>query len=163
MLCDRVHAGMKTFTGLRCAFLFGCAVMSPVIAADSAASTVPASAVPNPAPGRPVDLNTADIPTLEAVPEIGTSFANAVVASRPFKSVDELNRILRLSPEKFAEVRRKLTASAVQPTASPQPDPRTSLSKPAAVNEGKAISGQEVTERYDRKTKGAEKPRPEGK
>jgi hypothetical protein len=115
---------------------------------------------PSPAPATPpvppaergkVDINTADIPALEAIPEIGTNFANAVVAARPFKSVDDLERVLKIGPEKMVSLRDKVTASAVKPAAPKGPDnPAFRGSKPPMVNEGKAIDGKEVGERYDR-------------
>jgi hypothetical protein len=58
-----------------------------------------------------IDINTAEIPVLEAIPEIGTNFANAVVAARPFKSVFELQSILKISGEKMVELHGKVTAS----------------------------------------------------
>jgi hypothetical protein len=98
-----------------------------------------------------VDINTATIPMLEAVPEIGTNFANAVVAARPFKSVDDLAQVLRIGPDEMSELRRKVMASPVKSAPSPGPDkPATTGSKPSAVNEGKATDPKEVGDRYDR-------------
>lgn len=96
------------------------------------------------APEGKIDINTADIPTLEAIPEIGTSFANAVVAARPFKSVYELQPILKISAEKMVALHAKVTAlppktpaplapqptakpSSAQPKATPVPGPSASL------------------------------------
>ena len=58
-----------------------------------------------------VDLNTATISVLEAIPEIGTNFANAVVAARPFKSVYELQRLLKISDAAMIALHAKVTAS----------------------------------------------------
>src|SRR5262245_19275744 len=70
--------------------------------ATNLGSSEPTNAPPAVAePTQQVDINTADIPTLEAIPEIGTSFANAVVAARPFKSVYDLKPILKISDEKM--------------------------------------------------------------
>jgi hypothetical protein len=74
-----------------------------------------------------VDINTADIPTLEAIPEIGTSFANAVVAARPFKSIYELERILKIGPEKMVELHAKVTVS-------PPKVPSPLAMKPSSAN-----------------------------
>jgi len=120
---------------------------------------------PKPSPSAPVtqaprvqvDLNTAEIPALEAVPEIGTDLANAVVSGRPYKSVEDAARVLKLSPEKMATLRPKVFVSPPKATASTTVDSRntantanTAPSAPPQTNDGKAISRQEVTERYDR-------------
>jgi hypothetical protein len=104
-----------------------------------------------------VDLNTADIPALEAVPEIGTDLANAVVSGRPYKSVEDAARVLKLPPEKMATLRPKVFVSPPKATASTPPDApnsantaNTTPGRPPQTNDGKAISRQEVTERYDR-------------
>ncbi len=110
-----------------------------------------------------VDLNTADIPTLESVPEIGTNFANAVVAARPFKSIEDVNRVLKLSPEKMNDLRRKVIASPMKPSSPPETDtPKAPGTKPPATNDGKAIDRKEVSEPYDRATerRDAEKSAP---
>jgi hypothetical protein len=83
-------------------------------------------------PSSKVDINSADIPALEAIPEIGTRFANAVVAARPFKSVHELQPILKISAERMAALHAKVAAlppkisSPLATTpAMPQPVPAT--------------------------------------
>jgi competence protein ComEA len=139
------------FSFARFAIVATIAFASPLFAAEKASSPT----TPVPASERAkVDINTADIPTLEAIPEIGTNFANAVVASRPFKSVDDLDRVLKLGPEKMSRLREKVTASPIKPVSPP---PETGEAKPAVmktsksppVNEGKAVDRKEVSERYD--------------
>jgi hypothetical protein len=131
--------------------LLGLAFLPAAGAADTAKTPAPASsAAANPAK---VDLNTADIPTLESVPEIGTNFANAVVAARPFKSIDDVNRVLKLSPEKMSDLRRKVVASPVKPASPPETDtPKAAGTKPPATNDGKAMNRKDVSEPYDRTT-----------
>lgn len=106
-----------------------------------------------------VDLNTADIPTLERIPEIGTDHANAVVASRPFKSVDDVQRVLKLAPERWNTLRGKIRVSPVPPAARTASDPRASSgpSKTPVANDGKATPHQKVTDRYDRAEKAPQK------
>ena len=136
---------MKTHLFAVTALLLGTA---PVWSAEP--NTTAPAAAPLPAGERgKVDINTADIPTLEAIPEIGTNFANAVVAARPFKSVEDLDRVLKLGPEKMAKLRAKVTASAVKTPAPTGSDPRQGISQPTTVNEGKAVDHKKVTERYD--------------
>lgn len=98
-----------------------------------------------------VDLNTAEISVLEALPEIGPDMADAVVSGRPYRSVDEVARVLKLPPEKFATLRAKVFVSPPKASASTPRDPsNSSPSTPPKAKEGEAISAQEVTERYDR-------------
>jgi DNA uptake protein ComE-like DNA-binding protein len=60
---------------------------------------------------RKVDVNTADLKTLEAIPAIGPDVARAIVAARPFASLDELNRVKGLSAERLEHIRNELTVS----------------------------------------------------
>lgn len=50
--------------------------------------------------GQAIDVNTADAATLEALPGVGPSLAQAIVADRaqhgPFRSVADLNRVHRI-------------------------------------------------------------------
>lgn len=119
--------------------------------------TTPPTAAPLPASERgKVDINTAEVSALEAIPEIGTNFANAVVAARPFKSVADLDRVLKIGPEKMNTLSQKVTASPVKPTGpgtpagpgTPTSNLGTGVSKP--INDGKAVDRKEVSERYDR-------------
>ena len=86
---------------------------------ESKPAPAPASAA-TPGPRAQVDLNTAEIPALEALPEIGTDLANAVVSGRPYKSVDDVARVLKLPPEKLASLRAKVLLGIyfTQPTTS---------------------------------------------
>jgi hypothetical protein len=128
--------------------------------AEPAPAAKPAA---TPAPRGPVDLNTAEIPALEAVPEIGTDLANAVVSGRPYKSVEDAARVLKLSPEKLAALRPKVTVSPPRAAVTTPPNSGQQASAPAKspvkkVNEGKATSAQAVTDRYDRAQEKAAAP-----
>ena len=104
-----------------------------------------------------VDINTADAARLETVPGIGTDFANAVIAARPFKSVDDLQRVPGLGAETVARLRGRVTASPPPPPVTkPASPPMVGPSKPATSTEGKATDRKAVTERYDKAA--AEKP-----
>ena len=112
------------------------------------------------APQTKIDVNTADIPTLEAIPEIGTDLTNAVVAARPFKSVDDLARVRGITPQKMATLRERVWVSPPPaPTATPTGQKTAGPSKPAPTKKVEATSAQEVTERYDR----AQANKPEAK
>jgi DNA uptake protein ComE-like DNA-binding protein len=56
-----------------------------------------------------LDLNTADLKTLEAVSVIGPDGARAIVAARPFATIDELDRIKGISAERLEQIRAKVT------------------------------------------------------
>lgn len=58
-----------------------------------------------------LDINTADEQALAAVPAIGPELARAIVAARPFKSLDELSRVRGLTAEQLEQVRAALTIS----------------------------------------------------
>lgn len=71
------------------------------VAAPAAKANAPAKskakAAPAPAPAEKVagkvNINTAEISELEALPGVGTMIAKAIVAGRPWKSVDDLVKI----------------------------------------------------------------------
>ena len=135
--------------------LAGLLIVSGLARAQS--DPAPKAAATTPAPRAQVDLNTADIPALEALPEIGTDLANAVVSGRPYQSIEDAARVLKLPPEKLATLRSKAFVSAPKETAAPPDTPnRANTANPAPktpapqTNDGFAIPRQEVTERYDR-------------
>jgi competence ComEA-like helix-hairpin-helix protein len=64
-----------------------------------------------------VDINTADLATLESLPGVGTQTARAIVAARPFSSVDDLERVSGIGPAKLADLRDHVTASQRKGTA----------------------------------------------
>lgn len=142
--------------------VLGLGFLPRTIGADTAQKPVAAS--PSAPHAGKIDLNTADIPTLESIPEIGTNFANAVVAARPFKSVEDVNRVLKLSPEKLNTLRGKVMASAVKPTSPPHTDtPKAPGTKAPATNDGKALDRKKVSEPYDRATERRDAGKPAAK
>jgi DNA uptake protein ComE-like DNA-binding protein len=58
-----------------------------------------------------VDLNTADLKTLEAIPSIGPESARAIVAARPFANIDELNRVKGITAEQLELIRADVTVA----------------------------------------------------
>jgi hypothetical protein len=118
---------ISTLAGL--AILFAAATSN----AGSAERTDATSVIGEPT--EKIDINTADIPTLEAVPEIGTSFANAVVAARPFKSVYELQPILKISNEAMIRLHAKLVASPAKIPSPLATKPPATSSAPTATND----------------------------
>jgi competence protein ComEA len=66
-----------------------------------------------PTPSTPLDLNSASETQLEALPGIGPSLAQAIVAEREreggFKSVDDLRRVRGIGDVRFAQLRPLVT------------------------------------------------------
>ena len=63
----------------------------------------------------PLDLNTASVAELEALPGIGAAKAAAIVEERqvrPFADVDDLERVRGIGPALLAELRSQVTVSA---------------------------------------------------
>jgi competence protein ComEA len=87
------------------------------------------------ASGAPVDLNTADQKTLEALPGVGPATAQKIIAARPFKSVDDLSKVKGMSKAKLAALKNKVTvtpAKAAAPEVKPVPAAPAPKAAPAA-------------------------------
>jgi competence ComEA-like helix-hairpin-helix protein len=66
-----------------------------------------------------VNLNTADAAALEALPGIGAATAKAIIAARPIKSIDELDKIRGLGKNRIEALRNLVTtADEPAPTAA---------------------------------------------
>jgi DNA uptake protein ComE-like DNA-binding protein len=153
-LGSQVNLRMNASSSLLALALLSAVSVTTVCGAETSAS---AAAPLPPSQRAKVDINTADIPALESIPEIGTNFANAVIAARPFKSVDDLDRVLKIGPEKMNSLREKVTASPMKPPPDRKSEnkPTSDESKPSQFNDGKALDRKEVSERYDRTVKPA--------
>ena len=61
----------------------------------------------------PIDVNTATVDQLEALPGIGPTLAAAIVQERerngPFRSVDDLNRVPGIGDGRLAQLRDLVT------------------------------------------------------
>lgn len=91
----------------------------------SAASAQPAPGEKSPRARRdgaePIDINTANRATLEAHPLIGRDAAKAIVAARPFASLDDLSRLQGISAERLEQIRMVAFIPAPM-IESPAPD-----------------------------------------
>ena len=66
----------------------------------------------------PINVNTASARDLEDLPDIGPKIAAAIVAGRPYKSVDDLLRVKGIGPKTLQKIRDSLaTLSASQEAA----------------------------------------------
>ena len=92
---------------------------APAIAQAPASSTVPgtvpgkapaAGAAVKPAKAPLVDINTASLAELDAVPQIGPVRAKAIIAGRPYKGKDELVSRKILSQGVYEKIRDQIIA-----------------------------------------------------
>jgi len=114
------------------------ATPAPTVPARKKSAAAPALA---PATAGPVDLNTATEAQLEGLPGVGPAIAKAIIAGRPYSSVDELDaKVKGIGKQRVATLRPLVTASgsttgatkaasAVPPTTLPG---RTTTARPAA-------------------------------
>jgi competence protein ComEA len=92
--------------------------------------------------GALIDINSADEKTLESLPGVGKATAKAIVAGRPYKSVDDLKRVKGMSDAKVLALKNKVTVGgATASTATtPASQKATSAQKPATEKASKAAS-----------------------
>ena len=84
--------------------------------------------------GAVVDINTADQKTLESLPGVGKATAAAIIAGRPYKSVDDLKRVKGMSDAKVQALKDKVTVGGgATSTAPPAASQRASSTQKAAT------------------------------
>jgi competence protein ComEA len=91
-----------------------------------------------------IDLNTADEKTLETLPGVGPATAKAIVAGRPYKSIDDLKRVKGMSDKKIAAIQDMVTVGGTT-TAAPVAIPSASEAKQKASS-----TQQSVTEKAEK-------------
>jgi competence protein ComEA len=87
----------------------GLVVSTP--AAERSKKAAPADSRAENARQAKVDINTADLATLESLPGVGPQTARAIVAARPFNSIDDLERVDGIGPARMGELRGLVKAS----------------------------------------------------
>jgi competence protein ComEA len=108
-----------------------------------------------PGSGEPVDLNTADLKALEALPGVGPATAQKIIAARPFKSVDDLSKVKGMSKAKVEALKDKVTVGqekSASPKAkpapvAPAPTASPAAEKPAVAKEGASPAKPAATEK----------------
>ena len=65
----------------------------------------------------PINLNTASERDLQELPEIGPKHAAAIIAGRPYKTVDEVVKVKGIGPKTLEKIRDKATVG--EPAAAP--------------------------------------------
>ncbi len=95
-----------------------------------------------------VDLNTADEKTIATLPGIGKTTATAIVAGRPYKSIDDLKRVKGMTDKKIAAIKDMVTVGGTKPSAITPPNIPS-----AAETTKKASSVQQEVTKTGEKTK----------
>lgn len=92
-----------------------------------------------------IDLNSADVATLQTLPGVGPTLARAIVEGRPYDSFEDLGRVRGLTPSKFAAFRDRVTiepppraapaeAEGAAPAATAAPTPAPAAPTPALID-----------------------------
>lgn len=68
-----------------------------------------------------VDLNTATLAELDALPRVGPAMAARIVAKRPFRRPDDLRRVSGIGPSTFRALKPLVTVSAAPAARVKQP------------------------------------------
>jgi competence ComEA-like helix-hairpin-helix protein len=61
------------------------------------------------APGQTVNINTASMEMLEALPEIGPVKAQAIISNRPYKKIDDIMKVKGIKEGTFNKIKDKIT------------------------------------------------------
>jgi competence protein ComEA len=72
----------------------------------------------SPPPSGKVNINTADQATLESLPGVGPPTAKAIIAGRPYGSIDELNRVRGLGRRRLQALRELVTTGDTDSSAA---------------------------------------------
>jgi competence protein ComEA len=93
-----------------------------------------------------VNLNTADLAALEDLPGIGPATAKAIVEGRPWKSVDDLDKIRGLGKARIAALRELVTfGDEAAPAAAKDAPSRTAATKSVSTKATpKTAPGQKI-------------------
>lgn len=84
------------------------AVKKPAPATSSSVKKSPAS-TGKLAPGQVVNINTADAATLEALPGIGPSKAQAIIAGRPYTTKEDIMKVKGIKQGTFNNIKDSIT------------------------------------------------------
>jgi competence protein ComEA len=85
---------------------------APVVEEGSAAAAAPPALV---------DLNTATLAELDALPRVGPAMAARIVAKRPFRRPDDLRRVSGIGPSTLRAIKPLVTVSAAPVARAKQP------------------------------------------
>lgn len=114
---------MSSLTRTASAIVLASSFITPAFAAQAKSNPKPAaplatSTAPDPkasAPAREakalLDINTATLEQLEALPSIGKAYAQKIIDGRPYKSKDELVEKKIVTKAAYARIRHHIIAS----------------------------------------------------
>lgn len=93
-----------------------------------------------------VNLNTADAAALEALPGIGPATAKAIIAARPIKSIDELDKIRGLGKNRMDALRNLVTTGDEPAPAATKSAPARTAAKSSAATKAtpKTPAGEKI-------------------
>ena len=94
------------------------AVFAVVVAAALALSAASALAA-----GALIDINSADLKTLESLPGVGPATGQEIIKGRPYKSVDDLANVKGIGKAKLAKIKPLVTVGAQQATQAAKAAP----------------------------------------
>ena len=106
------------------------------------AITVTAWGQTKPTPAKLVDVNSADVKTLETLPGIGSTLANRIVEDRPYKSLDDLGKVKGLSKSKLDAIQDKITFGSTTAKSSTS---KTTKNTPISSATGSAASTEDTS------------------
>jgi competence protein ComEA len=64
-----------------------------------------------------VDINNAPRETIETLPGVGPKLAQEIIAGRPFKTIDELDRVKGIGPKKLQQLRSRVFVTPMRADA----------------------------------------------
>jgi competence protein ComEA len=92
-----------------------------------------------------VDINTADQKALESLPGVGKATAKAIIAGRPYKSVDDLKRVKGMSDKKIKAIKDKVTVSGSAAPAAPATEKKTAVDEKKVADKAATAAPKDKT------------------
>lgn len=92
-----------------------------------------------------IDVNSADQKTLESLPGVGKSTAQAIIAGRPYKTIDDLKRVKGMSDKKISAIKDQITFGAAAPAAPAAMPSAAGMSEKASTATKDVTGGAQKT------------------
>jgi competence ComEA-like helix-hairpin-helix protein len=81
-----------------------------------------------------IDLNNAAPETIEKLPGVGPKLAREIIAGRPYRTIDELDRVKGIGPKKLAQIRPRVFIVPMRGPAPPRPVSSATATRPEPIN-----------------------------